>query len=77
MEAERLKVINHNYKIFQMDLKALLDKPDDEVFLESMDKNFLVKEAKSKQNLTHSLFASLAQKVLNLNLPRIDKVQFK
>ena len=49
MEAEKLKVVNNFYKIFQTELKAAIEKPDDEVFCPVIDPNWLVKDAKLKQ----------------------------
>ena len=48
MEAEKLKVVNHHYQIFQAALKVAIEKDDNEIFCNEIDPNWTVKEASQK-----------------------------
>ena len=70
LEAEKLKVVNHHYKIFQAELKNALEKDDNEVFCNEIDPNWLVRDAREKQKF---IFRVINQKQNKSDLAFITK----
>lgn len=62
VEAEKIKIVNNNYKIFQEAVKADLDKPEDEVFNAQVDPNWKVRDALNANSM-HDLFKMINKKI--------------
>ena len=62
MEAERARLVNHNYKIFQEAVSAALDQPDEAVFNPSIDNEWFVKDAKLS-NKIGDLFRKICKRL--------------
>lgn len=71
MEAEKLKVVNHHYKIFQAELKVAIEKDDNEIFCNEIDPNWTVREARDKQKY---IFRVINQKQNKSELGFINKL---
>lgn len=76
IEADKLRVVNMNLKVFYDAIKADLERPDEEVFNESIGSRFLVKDAKMN-NKSHSLMRFIHRKLSSFDTTFISKVEFK
>lgn len=75
-DAERNRIINGNLKIVHEAIKECLDKPEEEVFNETLSTNFSVREAKNLFKY-HDLLRKCNNLLQGMDMTSVNKLQYR